>query len=79
MADTTVRDQVWTFILARVRAGKEITVADVEEYTGCSERVARETLQVAAENADLLVDRHGGRGKVVYRPKVSLEPRDERT
>lgn len=78
MAVARTRDKVWGLIIARIRKGEALTVRDVVEREGCAERTARDVLEVAANQSDLLDVHEEETRRRVYRPKVSLGPRDER-
>ena len=76
MGQSTLRDQVWMFVVARcIKGGNAVTPAEVAESTGASERMVRQCL-LSILNSGLIERRTNRAGEVQYVPsdKVRWTP-----
>ena len=73
MGQSTLRDQVWMFVVARcIKAGNAVTPAEVAESTGASERMVRQCL-LSILNSGLIERRTNRAGEVQYIPAAQIE------
>lgn len=73
MADPTLRDEVWMFVVAKaVKAGKAVRPGEVAESTGASERMVRQCL-LSISQSGLVERRADPDGEVRYLPASQIE------
>lgn len=68
MGQTTLRDQVWMFVVARcIKKGQAVEPAEIADSTGASERMVRQCL-LSILNSGLIERRSNADGEVQYIP-----------
>jgi DNA-binding GntR family transcriptional regulator len=73
MGKSTLRDEVWMFVMSKaVKGGKAVTPAEIAETTGASERMVRQCL-LSIMNTELIERRTNRNGEVQYLPSAQIE------
>lgn len=73
MAKSTLRDEVWMYVIARaVKRGKAVRPGEVAESTGASERMVRQCL-LSILNTGIIERRADPDGEVRYIPSSQIE------
>jgi hypothetical protein len=73
MANTTLRDEVWMFVMSKaIKGGNAVRPTEIVESTGASERMVRQCL-LSILNTELIERRADPDGKVRYVPSSQIE------